>query len=480
VTRPNREQRIAARIGVVLVFLATAVPLGQVRPAGHPGPRTLILALDGIPYRVVERARDMGAFADWPPTSRLIASFPSVTNVSFSEMLQPAGIGPAPGYEFSHFDRRRNCKVNGSPFRYRRRSFAWRDEFDSIGRTLGSKLTNYTRPRKKTWKELAQAESALLASPADVVLAHVGATDALQHLRGDKATLKLMLGVDEWIVGLRRRHEERVGRPLRVVLLSDHGNTDGKIEGASGFKRRLRNAGLRVSGRLDDDRDVVATTFGVVGYGALFLDPGHADRAARAMAAHPAVAIAVWKKGPDELAVVSADGEAIVRWRGECDRREFAYEARRGDPLRLTEAAGALAADGLLDEAGFAGDRDWLRYTALAENPDAPHRLVASLTGDHLLNHATVLFSLRPGRSWGWKSAKAGSWLRGGHLEGTHGGLDRESSVGFFLPDEAARVPPDRVVRAADALTDLLVSGAGQAEVARRSAAGTGPVTAAP
>ena len=78
---------------------------------------------------------------------------------------------------------------------------------------------------------------------------------------------------------------------------------------------------------------------------------------------------------------------------------------------------------------------DWLRATALAENPDALHRLVEAFTGDHLSNHATVLFSMRPGRAWGWKSAKAGSWLRGGHLEGTHGGLDRGSSVGFFLPD---------------------------------------------
>jgi hypothetical protein len=191
------------------------------------------------------------------------------------------------------------------------------------------------------------------------------------------------------------------------------------------------------------------------------------------MAEHPAVAIAAWRKGPGQLAVVSAEGEAVVRWRGECERREFAYEPQRGDPLLLDEATAALAADGLLDDAGFGSDRAWLRYTARAENPDALHRLVASLTGDHLLNHATVLFSLRPGRSWGWKSAKAGSWLRGGRLEGTHGGLDRGSSVGFFLPDDAARVPPDRVVRAAEALEGYLAPEGGQADVARQGPPGS-------
>jgi hypothetical protein len=433
-------------------------PLGdaETAPETRDEPRILILALDGVPFRVVERARERGAFAGWPPTSRMIASFPSVTNVTFTEMLQLKGVEPAPGYEFSHFDRERNKVVNTSPFRYRQRNFPWRDEFDSIGRSLGSKLTNYTRPRKKAWKELAQAEAALLASPDDTVLAHVGSTDALQHLRGDKAMLRLLLKVDEWLEGLRERHERQMGRPLRIVLLSDHGNTAGKVKGASGFKRRLRKAGLSVSNRLEANTDVVATTFGLVGYGALFLRPELAGRAARAIADHRAVAMAVWRSGPRELTVVSNDGEAIIRWRDVGAQREFAYDSRAGDPLELDRAVAAIAAHGRLDDAGFAEDREWLRHTALAENPDALYRLVESLTGDHLRNHATVLFAMRPGRAWGWKSAKAGSWLRGGHLEGTHGGLDRGSSVGFFLPEDPDRVPPDRVVRAAEALAGYL------------------------
>jgi hypothetical protein len=446
------------RVATFLVGVAVAVPLGGTEShlADREEPRTLILALDGVPFRVVERARDRGAFAGWPPTSRLIASFPSVTNVTFTEMLQPVGVEPAPGYEFSHFDRERNKVVNSSPFRYRQRTFPWRDEFDSIGRSLGSKLTNYTRPRKKAWKELAEAEAALLASPDDTVLAHVGSTDALQHLRGDKEMLRLLLKVDEWLVGLRERHEQQVGRPLRIVLLSDHGNTEGKVEGARGFKRRLRKAGLSVSNRLEENTDVVATTFGLVGYGALFLRPELAGRAARAIADHRAVAMVVWRSGTQELTVVSSDGEAVIRWRDVGALREFAYEPRAGDPLELDDAVAAMAAEGGFDDAGFAGDREWLRHTALAENPDALYRLVESLTGDHLRNHATALFAMRPGRAWGWKTAKAGSWLRGGHLEGTHGGLDRGSSVGFFLPEDRDRVPPDRVVRAAEALVGFL------------------------
>jgi hypothetical protein len=456
-----RRTRAALRLLVpVLALTGTGIVAadGACRPATGDGPRTLVLALDGVPFRVVERARAGGAFADWPPTSRLIAPFPSVTNVAFTEMLQPTGIGPAPGYEFAYFDRERNAKLNSSPFNYRERSFAWRDEFDAIGRTLGSKLAVYTHPRRKARKELAAAAEALLASPDDLVLAHVGSTDALQHLKGDDAAVKLLLEVDRFVADLRRRHEAERGRPLRVVLLSDHGNTEGKVEGAHGFKRRLRKAGFTLSDRLEGPDHLVATTFGIVSYGALFVAPDRAERAARAVADHPAVAFCAWLAGPQELWLASREGTAIVRWRDRNGVREYAYEPRGGDPLGLHPVVEALNASGLLDGDGFAAGDDWLLHTVVGDYPDAPHRLVESLTGTHLRNHASVLFSLRPGRSWGWKSAKAGSWLRTGHLEGTHGGLDSPSSLGFFLADDAASTPRDLLVRGGDALDRYLRS----------------------
>jgi len=171
----------------------------------------------------------------------------------------------------------------------------------------------------------------------------------------------------------------------------------------------------------------------------------------------------VWISGPRELSLVSVEGNATVRWRDRRGRREFAYRSRDGDPLNLEPVVSSLATEGLLDADGFADGRDWLLHSASADYPDAPYRLVESLTGDHLVNHASVLFSLRPGRSWGWKSAKAGSWLRGGHLEGTHGGLDHDSSAGFFLAETASWMPEGGVVRASEALVDRLAERTRQA-----------------
>jgi hypothetical protein len=419
-----------------------------------PQPHTLILALDGVPYRVVERARAQGAFAGWPATSRLIAPFPTVTNVSFTVMLQPFGVAPAGGYEVQHFDQALNRVVGGTPVKFRERSFAWRDAFDVMGRSFGAKVTHYAMPVRTSRKELVKIERALLSAPRERILAHVGASDVMQHLRGDDRMLRYLGEVTSWLDRVKAEHVEQLGCPLRVVMLSDHGNTKTKVRGANGFHKLLRRAGLRVREELEGPDDVVAATFGMVSYGALFLQPANAATAARAVAQHPAVDLAAWRSGPTELGLVSRAGEARIAWREGTRQRHYAYSVQGQDPLRLDEVHRRMADGGLLDGEGFGSETDWFEHSGAEYFPDPLRRLVDAFTGRHVMNPATVLFSLAPGYAWGWRSAQASCWLAGGRLEGTHGGLDRESSLGFFLTDDPALAAAE-FVHAEQALADL-------------------------
>ena len=419
---------------VVALLVGVAAASGGVGAA--EAPRTLVLALDGIPYRVMLEARAAGAFAEWPEPRPLVAPFPSLTNVSFSAMLAAHGTFAARGYEVQHYDPERNKIVGGNPGHYAGNLFAWREAFDVTGRTVRSKLAAYTIPLRKFRDELRKTEATLLDSRREVVLAHLGSTDALQHLRGDPATLALVRELDPWITGLRERHRAAHGRPLRVMLLSDHGNSLRKIRGVGGIRRRLRDAGLRTVKRLERPDDVVAATFGLVGYGALFTAPDNASRAARAVAGHAQIELAVWREGPDTVAVASAEGLARIRWREGEAGRELAYFPGEADPLRLRPVLAEMRRDHLVDEEGWAPDADWFDATVEHAYPDPLHRLVEGLTGKHLESHATVLFSLSPGYSWGMRTARASSKLRGGRLEGTHGGLDAESSLGFVMTDD--------------------------------------------
>jgi len=236
------------------------------------------------------------------------------------------------------------------------------------------------------------------------------------------------------------------------VLLSDHGNTQRKLHRLAGIPKLLRKAGLRVVDQLVGADDVVAATFGLVSYGALFLRSDRAEIAASAVVAHEDVALAAWISAEREISVLSKQGRATILWTGEPESLRLAYRPAAGDPLRLAGALARLADLNLLDEGGFASADDWFAQTALEEYPDAPRRLLDSLTGSYVENVATVMFSVRPGYAWGWRSGHASSRLSGGRIEGTHGGLDRESSLGFFLTNDASILPGGSAVPADESL----------------------------
>lgn len=448
--RTLRHLIVALGAAWLLIATLTSAP----SQAADAEPKMVVIALDGVPLRAIRQAREAGAFRDWPREVPLISTFPSLTNVGFTAIMQPFGVGPSDGYEIQHFDVDRNAVVGKSPRRYRHRDIEWRGAFDITENTVGAKMAAYAAPRKKAWKTIERMERLVFESDEALVKVHVGATDALAHLRGDKAIVRFLVRLDLRLNDLKQRYRTVTDRPLRVVLLSDHGNTDLKVRSVWGIRPSLRRAGLNVSTRLEGPNDVVAATFGLVSYGALFTRPEHAGTAALAAVGNEHVDLAAWIAAPGELNIIAAGGGAVVRWRDGARGRSFAYDAGPDDPLQLADALARMATAGLLDDDGFALEDEWLAATATETYPDAPRRLVNALTGPYVRNVATVLLSLKPGFAWGWKVGHATSRFAGGKLEGTHGGLDRESTLGFFLADDPA-LQPGRAVRADRALTDF-------------------------
>jgi hypothetical protein len=433
----------------MLVLLAWPPHARAACPApDSAAPRTLVIALDGVPYRVVEQARQQGAFEGWPETRPLVSTFPSMTNVGFTAILEPLGARPIGGYERRYYDAELNKVWGSGQAASKKTVFAWTEYFQVKSRSYYDKARIYLAPRSKSLGELGDVEALALEAPTELMLAHVAATDSLTHLRGDEATVEVVVEMSRRIEALRRDHEQRHGRPLRIVLLSDHGNTTGKVSTVRGIRDLLREAGLRPAKKLERPDDVVPVTYGVVGYGTLFLRPEHAEAAARAVLGHPGVQLAAWVSGAEEIRLAGPGGEAVIRWRDEGETRRLSYRDTVDDPLLLSEIVSGMEQDGLLDAKGYASAEAWFDTTASHEFPDPLTRIVDSITGTYVTNAATVIFSLAPGWGWGVPSARFGASMVGGKLEATHGGLDRESTWGFFLrsdpyPDTAAAVRAD-------------------------------------
>jgi hypothetical protein len=431
--------RVVART-VALVACVGVVSAAAAEPPDRP--TALLLALDGMPYRVVEQARAEGAFAGWSDPSRLISTFPSTTHVAFASLFQPLGVRPSDGYELRYFDRDKNRMTGGSPIGYQQQAYDWKGMLHVKRQSLFAKLMVYTSPRITAGRELKTIRKAVLASDRELILAHVGSTDAMGHLRGDEAMLRFLHRLDAQLAQLHEEYERIHGRPLRVLLYSDHGNTAEKVDKVKGLRKELRAAGFRVTKKLRRDNDVVAPTFGIVSYGPLFTYAEKAESAAVASVGHEAVDLAFWLGAERRIEVVSDEGRASIRWRDVGGRRRVRYEHSGFDVLRVDAARYGLVRDGLLDEQGYADAEDWFRETAFGYYPDPLNRLINAFAGGRVASPATVLLSLQPGYGWGWRSAHFMARVQGGRVEGTHGGLDSESSVGFWMTDDSRIHPP--------------------------------------
>ncbi|MGB6640276.1 MAG: hypothetical protein WBG67_05840 [Thermoanaerobaculia bacterium] len=442
----------------VCLALAATCLAADPPPPRTTKPRLLVLILDGIPIRTVTKVREQGAFESWGQPVPMVSTFPSMTNVAITAMLSRHRVEPIAGYERRFFEPGPDGSLTGGSIDRRRYPYPWRQMFQITNSAVRGEAAAYFSPKSKAKRMITAIEKAILGSSDEIVLAHVGPTDVLNHFRGDEPVEAFLLQLDQRLADLEQLHLEKFGRPLRIVMLSDHGNTEKKVIPAKGLRETLQRAGLVHGKRLEGPNDVVTPTYGVVSYGALYLHPENAERAARAMAGHESVNLAAWISGGGEITLVSREGEAVVRWRQGAAGRELAYDTLDGDPLRLSGVVAEMARSGLTDRHGFALEEDWFEASALSDFPDGPRRVIDSLTGKYVSNSATVILSLEPDNAWGLGSARFGAYLFGGHLEGTHGGLDRTSTLGFYMANKA-QVRSRVAIRAADVLEDWLAEG---------------------
>jgi len=381
-----------------------------------------------------------------------------MTNVSFTAMFLPFGVERMDGYEVRHFDEERNDIVGGS---FNKEIADWKERFQLYNHSLPQKSKDFMIPKSALQAMLKRLDELVFESDEERLFAYVAATDHLGHYRGGTELVPFVIQIADHLEQLQQLHQERLGRPLRYMLLSDHGITDVPVRHCKGLKRLLKQAGLRLNDRLKQPNDVVVPMYGFVSYGTLYLRPEMAETAARALIGLECIEIAGWISESETLTVLGQGAEARIRWLDETGVRRFSYDAIEGDPLLLAGARDRLVAEERLDRDGFATADDWFDVSAAGEFPDPLRRLVDSLTGTHVRNAATVIFSVDEGYAVGSPEARVGASLRTGRLDGTHGALDRASTLGFFLINDDA-LQPTGPIGAGDALLDLVEGSAAE------------------
>ncbi len=404
-------------------------------------PRRLVLLVDGVAYRDVKALQEGVTYKDihgyqyhrqgfqqeqgYFPVSRLISTFPSISDPSWSEIL---GNRPPPGYQRTFFNATNDSEIslNGvtSSEEYETQ-MTWQME-GGFHRTM-----SYVSPHWAFQYEVKSLIEGFLHAPDGQTnyYALIHSTDSAQHLSGD--IFAMMCTLDEKLQQLREVYRAREGRELEILLLSDHGNNHaggGDRVGILGF---LKKAGYRVTKSIKNPNDVVLPTSGIESWVEIHNLPAKTEALAQSLTHLEGadVVTALLPGRADRFLILNSKGErAVLQWNPA--QNSFRYSPEQGDPIGYLPVVAALAKKNALDADGFAPADAWMAETFTHHYPDALERIVRGHT-QVAGNPATILVSLKNGYVHSSWFTKRGAALT--KCGGTHGALDDINSDGILL-----------------------------------------------
>ncbi len=385
--------------------------------------RHLIVCVDGVGFSTIQRMRRENRFRFMREPARMIAPFPTLTNVAMTEIMRPVGASEAAGYEDSYYDAEGNRTRGGFLDRFSNSRFVrgtFRELFDYHPSAIKSGL-GYVAPPLSTYAEALSDLLRLRQKYEDtrdpVFYGYTGATDSLAHLGGERLMRSFLSRLDDAIADIIRQSGGRTD----VTIFSDHGNHFRNYRRAS-LGTALNRAGFRVESRVRDSRSVVFPQFGLIGCATLFTQEANEARLAEAVTGARGVEFAAYERS-GIVYIVTRVGVATIERRG--DSYRYRVLENGADALGLAEVARSLKAHA--DSEGFITDEHWFRATRESDRPDAVRRIYDGTT-NHVRHRANVIVNFEDGYYAGSHTLDIFAFL-----QATHGNLGREQSFGFIM-----------------------------------------------
>jgi hypothetical protein len=379
-----------------------------------------IIALDGVPYGVVEELCRRGKFRLFYPPSRVVTCFPGMTNPAFWQVF--GGEQPI-AYESKYFDRQQNRLVGGNDAYLSGEAADWAKKLDYRCSFKLDALA-YMKPDMVFGHELKEITDVFRLPTTGTKIAYCVATAGLGTRGGREAIAKYLETIDglcEQIV------YERRGR-VKISLLADHGHS-ASGQGRVSFGKLLEENGYRLTNHLGKTGDVVAVEYGLVHYAAFYTD----DPAgvAAALLTDPVIELACYPVSEErttaeglDVVVQSLNGKAVIRK----IHGRYRYLAEYGDPLGLLGIISQLRQKGKVGTDGFIDDKALLMATLNHIYPDPLRRIWMAFNG-LVRKPADLIVCLKDG----WVHGSGFFYAAIGKVASTHGSLNQSDSMTFAL-----------------------------------------------
>jgi hypothetical protein len=371
----------------------------------------LIILLDSIPYQCVLDFYTAGHFSWFPPPQKVIAPFPTLTAVVFTQILQAP---PLAGTNNYFYDQRVNRICNRFWDAAAGGKSAWERSLHYSADYMREGL-GFVDTRKVFRRELESVKQALDQSPDRVTLVYVVSSAAMVCRYGRQGVDETLRAVERLCLQLLW---ERQGA-LKISILADHGHNLMPSQFVS-IKNILTEAGFSVGDTIQSDADIVIDTEGLVTYAGI-----HTQRSAAVadvLLQKPQIQLALYMQG-DRVIVRDSSGSAAI----EKKSGKLRYSVIDRDVLGYQPVASVLTMSGKADAEGFASPEDWFTATFDHEWPNAPPRIWDAFHGI-VVCPSDLMITLNDGYMSGYPLFRVFI-----DMASSHGGLNQASSATFLL-----------------------------------------------
>ena len=359
-----------------------------------------IILLDSIPYQSMADAYAAGRFRWFHSPQKVIAPFPSLTEICYSDVLHAP---PLAGMIDQSYDPRRNAKRSAFWERVKGYTQPWEHRLDYHATFFEFGLS-FLDPRPWYAAELERCRAAIDATDKQTTIVYAGSAASLVCKYGRPGVAETLHGAERLCLQLLY---ERHGA-IKMSMMADHGHNLMQSKNVP-VSQWLTSAGLHPSDSLRRDDDVVLEVNGLVTYAGV--QTTQPTRVADALLSHPQVELAIYMQG-DRVIVRDATHFAAI----DCRDGRVGYTPIDGDVLGYVPL-----------HTGFATDEDWLSNTADDHWPDLPRRIWDAFHRTAVVP-PRVMFTLKDGYCAGLKQFE--SFI---DMASTHGGLNQINSATFVM-----------------------------------------------
>lgn len=387
----------------------------------------LVIGLDGIGFQTFQKMHRGGYFREFVTLAPLVATFPTISGPNWNRLLRIPVTKDFTSDKYFDLDdvhHQGKGRMKGHLLKALQ-AFSWYEFFDFVPKTVLERLflVGWSFTASQHFMDLFQRD--FLKTDKKFYAVYFSVSDYLAHLKGETFILEFLKHLDQTLVQIQKQMMKKHQKPLKITLVSDHGNAYVKPKFIN--YQKLAKKGWNLSGYLKGPNDIVLVVPEVLSFAAVYCQDSQRETLAKDLTQLEGVHLSAFSPNRSEVEVFSSvpsthKAPGHIRIRINEQSKTLQYSLISGhDPL------------GHLKYFQKTESLTWKEYFYLTLNDRYPYAAVSLWEGFYKNSQQSpsLLVSTYKDYAFANPLLRFVSKLKG-RIKSLHGSLDRDQSLAFF------------------------------------------------